>query len=119
MTAWRYLSSVKSPAAKTPRIDVSVESADDLEPAETIDPKNTASYFGQFTKAFGMPLSLANGNPNLLGPNFVKCGDDTTVEKIMVINLSGKVAYGLNTHLITLYIQIQTLYPLNNARKIL
>ena len=44
-------------------------------------------YLGAFTTAEAMPVGLENGNPYMFGPNLLVC-DDTTVEKIRVVNRS-------------------------------
>ena len=47
-------------------------------------------YQGDFTTCEAMPLSVEKGNPYIYGPNFIKCSDGTSVEKIIATNRSPK-----------------------------
>lgn len=71
--------------AQIKAVDLSLDNVDDINSDSYYDPSND-SYLGQFATALAMPLSMENGNPHLFGPNLIKCGNSTKVEKIRVIN---------------------------------
>jgi hypothetical protein len=56
------------------------------------DPNNQL-YFSKFSIGSALPLSVEAGNPHQFGPNFVGCPSGTSptkIEKIMVVNRSGR-----------------------------
>ena len=66
-----------------------VDNVDNLTSTQMYD-ANNPSYQGDFTTCEAMPLSVEKGNPFVYGPNFIKCSDGTTVEKIIATNRSPK-----------------------------
>ena len=46
-------------------------------------------YMGAFTTGLAVPLHMQNGNPNLVGPNIIECGEKK-LEKVRCVNRSAK-----------------------------
>jgi hypothetical protein len=47
-------------------------------------------YMGQRSVGVAMPLSIQNHNPDMFGPNLIKCNNQSNVEKIKVVNRSNE-----------------------------
>jgi hypothetical protein len=47
-------------------------------------------YMGQRSVGVAIPLSVQNNNPDMFGPNLIKCSNENNVEKIKVINRSNE-----------------------------
>lgn len=47
-------------------------------------------YMGQKSIGVAMPLSVQNSNPDMFGPNLIKCNSANNVEKIKVVNRSNE-----------------------------
>ncbi|NBO99629.1 MAG: hypothetical protein EBU90_05815 [Proteobacteria bacterium] len=50
--------------------------------------KTSDSYVGGHSVGLAVPLSVQNNNPDMFGPNLIKCGTDNKIETIKVINRS-------------------------------
>jgi hypothetical protein len=51
---------------------------------------NSEKYMGQRSVGVAMPLAMQNNNPDMFGPNLIKCKSNYNVEKIKVVNRSNE-----------------------------
>lgn len=74
-----------------PSEEINVDSIQNGSPQNFYDPNNSL-YFSKFTIGMALPLSVEAGNPHQFGPNFIGCpsGTNPKIEKIMVVNRSGR-----------------------------
>ena len=73
--------------ASSKALDLDSETLLDATPKDFYD-KTSDRYAGGHSVGLAVPLSVQNNNPDMFGPNLLKCGTGNKIETIKVINRS-------------------------------
>lgn len=77
------------PPANIVGFDLSANDIDNINSRKFYDITGE-KYMGQRSVGVAMPLSVQNSNPDMFGPNLIKCNNEKNVEKIKVVNRSNE-----------------------------